>query len=254
MKTPVFAVIIPARYASTRFPGKPLAMLRDKEVILHVVERAAMAADLVAVATDDRRIADCVINAGYTAIMTRPDHQSGTDRIYEALNKMHTQPDVVINVQGDEPFIAPEQIQQLMQIFIDHPDTEIATLARKAEPDTPASYLLDPNLVKVVLSRDSHALYFSRSLIPAVKNLPVTEWPSHTSYYTHVGIYAYQSDVLRQITKLSVSPLENAESLEQLRWLSNGYRIRVGLTTFHNIGIDTPADLAQAESAAMKSR
>lgn len=245
-------IIIPARYASTRFPGKPLAMLGGKEVINHVVARAMMAEPHKAiVATDDERIYDAVSRAGYEAVMTRTDHKSGTDRVAEAYNSLNPTPeerrtDIVINIQGDEPFIRPEQINGLYDIFMKYPDTQIATLACKFNPADGFEALFDPNLVKLTFASDMRALYFSRSIIPYVRGVEWKEWLDKADFYTHIGIYAYRGDVLGEICRLSQSSLEKVESLEQLRWLENGYTIRVGLTESRTVGIDTPADLEAA--------
>ncbi|MBQ6652400.1 MAG: 3-deoxy-manno-octulosonate cytidylyltransferase [Prevotella sp.] len=236
-----FISIIPARYASTRFPGKPLADLGGKSVIQHVYERVSQVIENVYVATDDERIFRTVNTFGGKAIMTRSDHRSGTDRICEALEKVRSDENngelVVINVQGDEPFIRPEQIETLCGLF-DTDETHIATLATHFNsPDDAKS----PNSPKIVTDKRGFALYFSRSVIPFVR-----EAGGNFPYLKHIGIYAYRADVLREIAQLPPSPLEKAESLEQLRWLENGYRIRVGLTSQATIGIDTPADLEKA--------
>ncbi len=239
-----FIAIIPARYASTRFPGKPLAMLGGKPVIQRVYEQVSkVLADQVCVATDDERILLAVEAFGGRAVMTRTDHQSGTDRIEEAAEKIGTQADVVINVQGDEPFIQPAQIETLMQLF-EHPQTQIATLGKPFDSIEAAE---NPNSPKIVCDLQGFALYFSRSLIPFVRGQERQQWLSHFPFVKHLGIYAYRRDVLRQVTLLPQCPLEKAESLEQLRWLQNGYRIRVGLTDVETVGIDTPEDLERAE-------
>lgn len=241
-----FIVIIPARYASTRFPGKPLAKLGGEEVIIRVCRQALKACPEVIVATDDERILKCVRDHGFNAVMTSPDHHSGTDRVREAYDKSGSTAEVIINIQGDEPFIRPSQIRQLMDCF-DSPATEIATLARPFDPAAGFEALFDPNLVKVTFSDRGEALYFSRSIIPYVRTAPWQEWLEKARFYAHVGIYAYRADVLRHITTLPESSLELAEKLEQLRWLQNGYRIRVAVTDTATIGIDTPADLKNAE-------
>lgn len=241
-----FIGIIPARYASTRFPGKPLALLGGTTVIERVYRRARLELDEVAVATDDERIADAVRAFGGVAVMTSDAHRSGTDRVCEAYHRLGSDADVVINIQGDEPFIAPEQIAALKGCF-DKEGTEIATLVRPFDPTLGFEALFNANSPKVVLDLDGNALMFSRSIIPYVRNYPWNEWLEHQKYYTHVGIYAYRADVLDRITKLPQSPLELAESLEQLRWLQNGYSICTAETTTPTIGIDTPEDLANAE-------
>lgn len=251
-KLPRKIIIIPARYASTRFPGKPLAILGDKEVINHVASRARLAQPYKSVvATDDERILDAVRTAGYEAVMTRNDHKSGTDRVAEAYDSLsptleQRMSDIVINIQGDEPFILPEQINQLYDIFIKYPDTQIATLSRRFDPNDGFEALFDPNLVKLTYASDMRALYFSRSIIPYVRGVEWKEWLDKTAFHTHIGIYAYRGDVLGEICRLPQSPLEKAESLEQLRWLENGYTIRVGITDARTVGIDTPADLEAA--------
>lgn len=247
-----FIGIIPARYASTRFPGKPLADLGGKPVIQHVVEQARKALDRVVVATDDQRIFDAVTAFGGEAVMTSPDHSCGTDRVLEAFQKLGAPADIVINIQGDEPFIAPEQICALKSCFDIHA-TDIATLARRFDPANGFEALFDANLVKVVFGKDGRALYFSRSIVPYVRGAEWKQWLDKAVFHTHVGIYAYRAEVLGEITKLERSPLEIAESLEQLRWLENGYNIRVALTEMSTVGIDTPADL-EAARAILNSR
>ena len=241
-----FIGIIPARYASTRFPGKPLAMLGGMTVIERVYRRARLELDDVAVATDDERIADAVRAFGGVAVMTSAEHRSGTDRVCEAYHRLGSDADVVINIQGDEPFIAQEQIAALKKCF-DREGTEIATLVRPFAPARGFDALFNANSPKVVMDNNGDALMFSRSIIPYVRNYPWNEWLDHQQFYTHVGIYAYRVDILDKITKLPQSSLEIAESLEQLRWLQNGYRIATAETTQPTIGIDTPEDLANAE-------
>lgn len=241
-----FIGIIPARYASTRFPGKPLAMLGGMTVIERVYRRARLELDDVAVATDDERIADAVKAFGGVAVMTSAEHRSGTDRVCEAYHRLESDADVVINIQGDEPFIAQEQIAALKKCF-DREGTEIATLVRPFDPARGFDALFNTNSPKVVMDNNGDALMFSRSIIPYVRNYPWNEWLDHQQFYTHVGIYAYRVDILDKITKLPQSSLEIAESLEQLRWLQNGYRIATAETTQPTIGIDTPEDLANAE-------
>lgn len=241
-----FIGIIPARYASTRFPGKPLAMLGGMTVIERVYRRARLELDDVAVATDDERIADAVKAFGGVAVMTSAEHRSGTDRVCEAYHRLESDADVVINIQGDEPFIAQEQIAALKKCF-DREGTEIATLVRPFDPARGFDALFNANSPKVVMDNNGDALMFSRSIIPYVRNYPWNEWLDHQQFYTHVGIYAYRVDILDKITKLPQSSLEIAESLEQLRWLQNGYRIATAETTQPTIGIDTPEDLANAE-------
>ena len=238
-----FIGIIPARYASTRFPGKPLAVLGGKTVIQRVYEQAASVLDEVYVATDDERILAAVEGFGGRAVMTRADHKSGTDRIEEAVEKIGTMADVVINIQGDEPFIQKSQIEALKQLF-EYTETQIGTLGKRFEE---MEAVMNPNSPKIVCDKRGFALYFSRSVIPFVRGKEQSDWLQHFPYLKHIGLYAYRREVLHEITQLPQSPLELAESLEQLRWLENGYRIRVGLTDVETIGIDTPDDLQRAE-------
>ena len=238
-----FMAIIPARYASTRFPGKPLAVLGGKTVIQRVYEQVSSLLDEVYVATDDERIFQAVEAFGGRAVMTRSDHKSGTDRIEEAAEKIGSQADVIINVQGDEPFIQPSQIKTLMQLF-DEPETQIGTLGKRFEN---IEGVENPNSPKIVTDNRGFALYFSRSPIPFVRGKERSEWLANYPFLKHLGIYAYRREVLREVTQLPQGNLEKAESLEQLRWLENGYRIRVGLTDVETVGIDTPEDLKRAE-------
>lgn len=242
-----FIGIIPARYASTRFPGKPLAMLGGMTMIERVYRQVSKALDCVVVATDDDRIMAAVEAFGGKAVMTSTEHRSGTDRCHEAYLKNGGGEDVIINIQGDEPFIQPDQLQAIMDCFND-PTTDIATLVRPFDPNRPYSELENPNSPKVVLDSQMRARYFSRSVIPFIRGHEREEWPKLAQYYTHVGMYAYRAAVLAEITRLSQSPLELAESLEQLRWLENGYTIKAGVTTTATIGIDTPEDLEKANS------
>lgn len=238
--------LIPARYASTRFPGKPLAKLAGKEVILHVCTQVAKACITPVVATDDSRIYDCVTKNGYKAVITDANHKSGTDRICEALDKIDSNPDVIINVQGDEPFIQPEQLKKLEAVFSDS-NVMIATLIKEFNPDEGFDNLFSPNLVKVTWQSNGDALYFSRSIIPFVRGIDHTKWLEKSKFYTHIGVYGYRPEILRQIAALPQSELEKAESLEQLRWLDAGYNIRTIVTDGFGVGIDTPEDLAKAE-------
>jgi len=238
-----FIAIIPARYASTRFPGKPLAILGGKPVIQRVYEQAVSVLPEAYVATDDERIFQAVEAFGGRAVMTRTDHRSGTDRIEEAAEKIGTDADVIINIQGDEPFVAASQLETLMHLF-DRPETQIGTLGKRFET---MEAVENPNSPKIVCDHNGFALYFSRSVIPYVRGQQQETWLKHYPYLKHLGIYAYRREVLREVTALPPSPLEVAESLEQLRWLDNGYRIRVGLTDVETVGIDTPEDLQRAE-------
>lgn len=238
-----FVAIIPARYASTRFPGKPLAVLGGKTVIQRVYEQVSRVLDEAYVATDDERIFQAVEAFGGKAVMTRTDHKSGTDRIQEAATKIGTDADVIINVQGDEPFIQPSQIETLMHLF-DDPTTQIGTLGKPFES---MDAVENPNSPKIVTDNRGFALYFSRSVIPYIRGKERGEWFGEYPFLKHLGIYAYRREVLAEVTRLPQSSLEKAESLEQLRWLQNGYRIRVGLTDVETVGIDTPEDLQRAE-------
>lgn len=243
-----FIAIIPARYASTRFPGKPLAVLGGKTVIERVYSQVSMCVKDVYVATDDERIHSAVQAFGGKSVMTSPNHKSGTDRIEEAVEKITEQTgltyDVVINVQGDEPFIQKSQIETVIECF-DDPSTQIATLGKPFGNNLVA--IKNPNSPKIAVSLQGFALYFSRSVIPYCRGKEEFEWPLSFPYLKHIGMYAYRREVLREVTQLPQSPLELAESLEQLRWLENGYKIKVGLTDVETIGIDTPEDLQKAE-------
>ena len=240
-----FIGIIPARYASTRFPGKPLADMKGKYMIQRVYEQARKVLDHVCVATDDDHIFNAVRSFGGEVVMTSAQHRSGTDRCFEAYRTLGGHEDVVINIQGDEPFIKPEQIESLIACF-DSPQIQIATLVRPFEASEGYEALANPNSPKVVLNERHEALYFSRSVIPYLRGVEPAEWLARHTYYKHIGMYGYRADVLGQITCLPQSSLELAESLEQLRWLQNGYTIKVGITTQETIGIDTPADLEKA--------
>jgi 3-deoxy-manno-octulosonate cytidylyltransferase (CMP-KDO synthetase) len=237
--------VIPARFNSTRLPGKALVNIGNKPMVLHVLERAKRADCLtqIVVATDDERIFDVVTTAGGHAAMTSDRHPSGTDRCAEALEKYEEQFDAVINIQGDEPFIHPEQIDLVGELLAEGAD--IATLVKSIENE---DELFSPNTVKAAVSRTGQALYFSRHPIPYYRNAPQKEWIQHGAYYKHIGIYGYRRDVLKALTKLMVSPLELSESLEQLRWLDHGYKIQTAVTHYESIGVDTPEDLKLAES------
>lgn len=238
-----FIGIIPARYASTRFPGKPLALLGGKPVIQHVYEKVAAVLEAAYVATDDERIYDVVKAFGGQVVMTRTDHKSGTDRIEEAIEKIGGEWDVVVNVQGDEPFVAKSQLDTICHCF-DDPTTQIATLGKPFES---MEAVQNPNSPKIVVNNMGFAMYFSRSVIPYVRGKEKSSWLTHYPFLKHLGIYAYRKDVLRQVTQLPQSSLEIAESLEQLRWLQNGFKIKVGTTDVETVGIDTPQDLERAE-------
>jgi 3-deoxy-manno-octulosonate cytidylyltransferase (CMP-KDO synthetase) len=236
--------IIPARYASTRFPGKPLALVQGKPMIQRVYEQASLVLDVVYVATDDERIFNAVKAFGGKVIMTSPAHSSGTDRCAEAVilveKEMGAQFDVVLNIQGDEPFIEPQQISLLMECF-EQPLTQIATLVKTASlPEE----IFNANRPKVVVGTNQQALYFSRSPIPFIRGAEKEKWLSSSIFYLHIGLYAFRKEVLLEVTRLPQSALEKAESLEQLRWLENGFHITVRTTKYDSFGIDTPEDLA----------
>lgn len=253
-----FIGIIPARYASTRFPGKPLVDIGGKPMIQRVYEQAKQVLDTVLVATDDERIFNAVKAFGGEVVMTRTDHKCGTDRCLEAYDKYVLQrsglsgeagpDDVIINIQGDEPFIQPEQIRAIMSCF----PTEIATLVKPFTAEDTLADLENPNTPKVEFTVDNAqctvgtARMFSRSVIPYLRGIPKEQWLAQGKHYRHIGMYAYRADILRQITALPQSPLEKAESLEQLRWLENGYQIKVAVCNTYSMGIDTPEDLQQA--------
>ncbi|MBQ3555786.1 MAG: 3-deoxy-manno-octulosonate cytidylyltransferase [Bacteroidales bacterium] len=241
----IFIAIFPARYASTRFPGKPLADMNGKPMIQRVYEQVKKCVDKVFVATDDERIYDAVTSFGGNVVMTSANHKSGTDRCAEAYNSIGGGEDVIINIQGDEPFIAPSQIEAIMGCFFDK-SVQIATLVKPFTENDGIDALINPNSPKVVLGVDNQALYFSRSVIPFVRGVDMQEWLKSHTFYKHIGMYAYRAEVLMEITKLPQSELEKAESLEQLRWLENGYKIKAGVTTQETIGIDTPDDMQKA--------
>ncbi|NDW19525.1 3-deoxy-manno-octulosonate cytidylyltransferase [Dysgonomonas sp. 216] len=240
-----FIGIIPARYASTRFPGKPLADMAGKPMIQRVYEQVKLVLDDVWVATDDERIFNVVEAFGGNVVMTSPDHQSGTDRCYEACQKVGNNCNVVINIQGDEPFIQPAQIEALKACFTGD-EVQIATLVKPFRKEDGFDALFNPNSPKVVINKMQEAVYFSRSIVPYIRNAHHTEWLDRHTFYKHIGMYAYRVDVLGEITRLDVSSLEKAESLEQLRWIENGYKIKVGFTDIETIGIDTPDDMDKA--------
>ena len=241
-----FIAIIPARYASTRFPAKPLAMLGGKRVIERVYEQVSGVLDDAVVATDDERIYDAVRAFGGKVEMTSTEHRSGTDRCWEAYCKQGGEFDVVINVQGDEPFIQPSQLQALKECF-NSPDIDIATLVKPFAESDGIAALENPNSPKVVVDNQMRALYFSRSVIPYLRGVEKQEWLHRHTFYKHIGIYGFRTEILKAVTSLPQSSLEIAESLEQLRWLENGYKIGVGISDVETIGIDTPEDLARAE-------
>lgn len=239
--------IIPARYNSTRFPGKPLAIIKGKTMIQRVCEQAWKSRlDAVVVATDDVRIADEVMGFGGQYVLTDPNHRSGTDRCREALDLLENPYDAVVNIQGDEPFIDPEQINQVVGL-ISQEGIQLASLAKRIEDE---SELFSPNIVKVVMNKDGNALYFSRNPIPFMRNLDHNEWIEKGVFYKHIGLYAYKTETLRQIAEMQPTTLELSESLEQLRWLENGMDIRMGITVTENVSIDRPDDITKAERFA----
>lgn len=235
--------IIPARYASTRFPGKPLTIINGKSMIQRVYEQALKAEMLndVVVATDDDRIYDAVLSFGGKVVMTSSEHKSGTDRCAEVVKTINDKYEAVVNIQGDEPFINPEQINQIASL-ISQKDSQIASLCK---PIKDADELFDNNVVKVVFDIKGSALYFSRHTIPFMRNVDneARSWMNSHTFYKHIGIYAYKTDVLEQISQLTQSELEMSESLEQLRWLENSYRIIMGITEYESYSIDTPRDV-----------
>ena len=235
--------IIPARYASTRFPGKPLTMINGKSMIQRVYEQS-MKSDLLAdvvVATDDQRIYDAVIAFGGKVMMTSTEHNSGTDRCCEIVEKIGNKYDAVVNIQGDEPFINPEQINQIASLIA----TEESQIASLCKPIKDEDELFDENVVKVVFNKNFKALYFSRQTIPFLRKVEKNEkaWMEQRTFYKHIGIYAYKTDVLKEIALLPQSGLELSECLEQLRWLENSYSIKMGITEYESYSIDTPQDV-----------
>lgn len=235
--------LIPSRYGSTRFHAKPLVDIQGKSMIQRVYEqvRKSKSIDKVVVATDHREIFDHVRSFGGEVCMTKESHISGTDRCFEALSIQPESFDYVINVQGDEPFIQPDQIDLLASKLDGH--TEIATLIKRLQT---TEELFNSNLVKVVFNQKMEAMYFSRSPIPHIRSTAEAEWISKHKFYKHIGMYAYRTDILKNLTTLPVSSLEKAESLEQLRWLENGFKISIAETLTETIGIDTPDDLQKA--------
>ncbi|NDW09357.1 3-deoxy-manno-octulosonate cytidylyltransferase [Dysgonomonas sp. 520] len=240
-----FIGIIPARYASSRYPGKPLADMVGKPMIQRVYEQVKLALDEVWVATDDERIVDAVKAFGGNVVMTSTNHRSGTDRCNEAFEKIGKPFDVVINIQGDEPFIQPKQIETLKACF-DSMDIQLATLVKPFRKEDGFDVLFNANSPKVVLNKNNEAIYFSRSIVPYIRDAHHSEWLDKHTFFKHIGMYAYRVDVLKEITRLPQSSLELAESLEQLRWIENGYKIKVGHTELETIGIDTPEDMEKA--------
>jgi 3-deoxy-manno-octulosonate cytidylyltransferase (CMP-KDO synthetase) len=241
-----FLGLIPARYASTRFPGKPLADIAGKSMIHRVYEQASSFLENVYVATDDDRIKKHVLDFGGKVIMTSADHRSGTDRCSEAAktisDKERTGFDVIINIQGDEPFIQAEQLRVLCSCF-NEKNTEIASLVKKINNEED---LVNPNIAKVILNNMQEAIYFSRSIIPFIRNVPQEKWLEKHTFFKHIGLYAYRYETLLKLTKLPPSSLEIAESLEQIRWIQNGFKIKIAETNTENLSIDTPKDLEKA--------
>lgn len=240
--------LIPSRYGSSRFPGKPLANIMGKSMIRRVYEQACKASSLqkVIIATDDLRILDHVKEWGGNVMMTSTHHASGTDRCQEVLSAQQEDFDIVVNIQGDEPFIDPTQIEKVTECFINQ-ETQISSLAKKI---TQKEELFSPNCVKVVIGEDDHALYFSRAVIPYLRGIEEEDYLKKGLFYKHLGIYAYRASVLNDLCKLPQSILEKAESLEQLRWLSAGYKISMGVTEIEGLSVDTPEDLLKLTNKA----
>lgn len=245
--------VIPARYASSRFPAKPLAKIGDMEMVVCVCKRVVESGlfDKVVVATDSRKIFDIVNSYGYQAIMTDENHSCGTERVEEALKiieQTEGEYDIVVNIQGDEPLIKKEQLHSALIPFKDS-HTQISTLCKMIEDKESLS---SPNVVKVVFDYDFNALYFSRSIIPFSRDETLEYSIAKGNYYKHIGLYAYRSSVLKELVKLYSSRLEKMESLEQLRWLEEGYKIKVSITEFESIGVDTPEDLEKVNNTLLK--
>lgn len=238
--------IIPARYGSSRFPGKPLAMLCGKPVIQWVYENAASAVDLAVVATDDESIAAVVRQFGGEAVLTKKEHHSGTSRVFEAYQSLGVKADLVLNIQGDEPFLQADSIRKLTACM-DFAEAEAATIVAPFPEDASYESIEDPNCVKVVADADGYAAYFSRSVIPYVRDLPKNRWQQIGNYLCHIGAYAFRPDILKRVVEMSPSSLERLEKLEQLTWLYNGIKIRVACEKCISLSIDTPADLEKAK-------
>lgn len=233
--------IIPARYGSTRFPGKPLVDIDGKSMIQRVYEQAKKSVHLseVVVATDDTRIEQHVKGFNGKVVMTSDQHQSGTDRCFEAMETFAVKADVVINIQGDEPFIHPGQIDEIASCFVD-PDVQLATLVKKINTQ---EELFNVNIPKVLLNKNKEAIYFSRQTIPFIRGKKQEEWLENHTFFKHIGIYAYRASILKEITSLKTTSLETSEGLEQLRWIENGYKIKVELTDYESVAVDVPDDL-----------
>lgn len=244
--------LIPARYASTRFPGKPLAVIAGKPMIQWVYERASEVFEWCYVATDDDRIKQAVLAFGGKVVMTSELHRSGTDRCAEALDiiqsDLNVEFDVVVNIQGDEPFIQAQQLSRVVGCFA-NPDVQIATLVKAFAPNED---IFNPNTPKVIMNTKGEAIYFSRSVIPFIRGKEPQQWQSTHVFYKHIGLYAYRPDILRKITRLPQTSMELAESLEQLRWIENGYRITVVETDLETLAVDTPEDLEKVKNAVQK--
>ncbi|MEM9833306.1 MAG: 3-deoxy-manno-octulosonate cytidylyltransferase [Bacteroidota bacterium] len=236
--------IIPARWASSRFPQKVLADIGGRSMVQRVYEQARKTEklDQVVVATDHERIAEHVTSFGGKVSLTSPDHPSGTDRCRETLDQQVETYDYVVNIQGDEPFVHPEAIDELASLL--DGKTQLGTLVSEIHD---ATVLSNPNMMKVIFNTQREAIYFSRTAIPYLRDVPTDKWAQHHTFYKHVHLYAYRSDILREIAELPISSLEKAESLEQLRWIENGYRIKIGITQFESLSVDTPADLERAK-------
>ncbi len=237
-------IIIPARYKSSRFPGKPLAKIAGKSMIRRVYERAALTGNDVYVATDDERIESEVKSFGGNVVMTSVFHNSGTERCAEALMKITGNYSVAVNVQGDEPFIDPDQIKKVIRLLEKNKQAHISTLIKRIKNK---EEIFDPNIPKVVFDSKGYALYFSRSTIPYVRGEEKENWFEKTEFYKHIGIYGYRREVLFEITTLDPTGAEQAESLEQLRWLQHGYRIKTAVTESETISVDVPEDVEKAE-------
>lgn len=238
--------IIPARYASTRFPGKPLAELGGKSIIERVYRAVNSVIEEVVVATDDCRIANAVELFGGKAMMTSDRHRCGTERCAEVAERVGSEYDIILNIQGDEPFICKEQIEALVSQF-KNKDIDIATLAMPYTQEATYGDISNTNEVKVTIAKSGRALYFSRAVIPHLRDIDPNDWTKHHTFFRHIGVYGFRRGVLKHICQLDSSPLESGEKLEQLRWLEHGYSIGVGITTKASIGIDTPEDLERAE-------
>ncbi len=243
--------VIPARYGSTRLPGKPLALIHGKPMIQRVYEQCKQSTALseVVVATDDERILEAVEHFGGRAVMTSPDHQSGTDRCLEAYQKIDEEFDIVVNIQGDEPFISPSQIDLILSCF-QYENTEIATLVKLIDQE---SELFNPSKPKVLLDENDFAIYFSRQCIPYLRDYEKEAWLEAFNFYKHIGMYAFRAGTLAELCALQPSRLEKAEGLEQLRWIEHAYKIRVAITEEEAFSVDTQEDLDEINSNELRS-